>query len=295
MERGLGWFSVGLGLAEVAAPGLLARSLGMENRTEVVRLCGLRELCTGIGLLAQRGPGKPAPWLWSRVGGDALDLTLLLSALTPDNPKRRNAEVAVALVAGVTIVDMAAAKRASEKQREAAGPSADPGEIQRSLTILRSAEELYELWRDPQTMRRIMADFAEVTPPNGDGRMHWRLNAPLGRRLEWDSQVVEERPGEMVRWRSSDGGDLPMEGTVQFRTAPGDRGTEAKLHVHFDPPGGAFGGAAAKLMGVAPDMIAGKALRRFKALAETGEVPTTYPQPAARADKDQARSTSERR
>jgi uncharacterized membrane protein len=57
-----------------------------------------------------------------------------------------------------------------------------------------------------------------------------------------------------------------------------------KLRFRFDPPGGVLGDAAIKRFGVVPGTLTSKALRRFKSLAETGEIPTTERNPSARAD-----------
>src|SRR5512140_3802102 len=74
MARGLGWFSIGLGVAEVLAPCALTRCLGMGGNEQLVRAYGLREIATGIGILSS---DKPAAWIWGRVGGDALDMATL--------------------------------------------------------------------------------------------------------------------------------------------------------------------------------------------------------------------------
>jgi uncharacterized membrane protein len=92
-----------------------------------------------------------------------------------------------------------------------------------------------------------------------------------GRR--WDAQITEERPGELLRWSSLGDAELPNEGTVRFAPAPAEWGTEVSLHLRFGPPGGALGRAAANLLPVIPRMAVDKALRRFKSLAETGEIP----------------------
>ena len=77
---------------------------------------------------------------------------------------------------------------------------------------------------------------------------------------------------------------MPVEGLVRFHPASGDWGTVVTLRLQFDPPGGVLGGAALKLLGAAPGLLASKALRRFKSLVETGEIPTTDHQPAGRAN-----------
>lgn len=109
LAKGLGWFSIGLGLTEIAAPGWLARQIGIhQDRTGVLRAMGVREAATGIGILLQ---DRPATGLWSRVAGDALDLSLLTAALrSPSNQKGRLA-AAVGMVVGVTLLDLVSARK----------------------------------------------------------------------------------------------------------------------------------------------------------------------------------------
>ena len=114
LAQGLGWFSIGLGMAEVLAPGHLARFLGMEERTELFRAYGAREIMSGIGILSQE---DPTPWIWARVGGDALDLATLATGLDDDNPRKQNVMAAVVAVAGVTVLDAICAQRLSRQRR----------------------------------------------------------------------------------------------------------------------------------------------------------------------------------
>ena len=88
LAKGLGWFSIGLGLTQVLAPRGFARSIGVEDdggNCAVVRLVGLRELACGIGILSRR---RPAGWVWARVAGDMMDIALLGSALASEPPRR---------------------------------------------------------------------------------------------------------------------------------------------------------------------------------------------------------------
>jgi uncharacterized membrane protein len=164
-----------------------------------------------------------------------------------------------------------------------AGPSTETSKVERSITIDKPADELYALWREPSTLSRIMGDFAEVTQVS-QNRQHWTMRMPRGRSLEWDSQILEDRPGEFLRWQSVEGAQLTNEGSIHFGPAPGNRGTEMTLRMRFDPPGGAVGKWAIRLLGFAPRVLATKALYRFKSLAETGEIPTLKRNPAARDD-----------
>jgi hypothetical protein len=103
LARGLGVFSIALGLIEVAAARTLTRTLGMEGNEALVRLYGLREIAKGVGILAS---SDPTPWIWGRVAGDALDIATLVTGLDEDNPKRGNVGIALAAVAGVTALDV---------------------------------------------------------------------------------------------------------------------------------------------------------------------------------------------
>lgn len=113
LAHGLGWFSIGLGIAELLAPHGLARFLGMEGRAELIRAYGAREIVTGVGIISQR---DPEPWMWGRVGGDVLDLGTLALGLGRDNPQRGNVALALATVAGVTALDVYCAQGLSRDQ-----------------------------------------------------------------------------------------------------------------------------------------------------------------------------------
>lgn len=172
------------------------------------------------------------------------------------------------------------------RARTVGGRTDRPGpSVSRSITVGRPADELYEVWRDPDQFSEVVGRFAEVTALDED-RLHWTVRGPRGRDVSWETRVVDEEPGEYLRWEASEDATLPNEGTVRFRPAPGDRGTEVTLSVDFDPPGGALGDAALQRLDVVPEALAGTALRRFKALVESGEIPTLEGNPSARGSGD---------
>ncbi len=107
LARGLGWFSLGLGLAQLLAPRTLCRALGMKNKETLVRAYGTREMMTGVAILMSH---DPTPWIWGRVAGDALDLATLATGFSRDNPETGNLTLATAAVAGVTILDVICAQ-----------------------------------------------------------------------------------------------------------------------------------------------------------------------------------------
>jgi hypothetical protein len=109
LARGLGWFSLGLGAVQMFAPRELSRSLGLYRGREVLPMLGAREALSGVGILASR---RPAPWLWSRVAGDAIDLALLARAAKRPENDRLALGLAFAALLGVAVLDLAAARRA---------------------------------------------------------------------------------------------------------------------------------------------------------------------------------------
>jgi uncharacterized membrane protein len=124
-----------------------------------------------------------------------------------------------------------------------------------------------------------MGPFIEVT---GEGaHLTWTLQGPLGRQLTWDTTFVEERPSELLRWESAMGSPLHTQGSLRLGPQQRDWGTAVKLHLCFQPPVGVTR-ALANLLHAIPEVAAAATLRRFKSLAETGEVPTTHKNPAGR-------------
>lgn len=108
LARGLGWFSIGLGLVELLAARRVARAVGLPGQGALVAVCGVREIANGIGLLKS---ARPAPWLWGRVAGDVIDTAALTTGLSGRDPA--GAALGLAAVAGVAAVDLACARALS--------------------------------------------------------------------------------------------------------------------------------------------------------------------------------------
>lgn len=147
LARALGWFSIGLGLTELVAPGRIARTLGLDGKEALIRSYGVRELASAIPTLSV----SKSVGLAARIAGDALDLATLSSALHPDNPKRGNAAVATALVAGITLLDLAA--YAGTKAVHGRGPGAGRDYSDRS-----------GLPRGPQASRGLARKEFQIPP-----------------------------------------------------------------------------------------------------------------------------------
>ena len=142
--------------------------------------------------------------------------------------------------------------------------------VSKSVTINRPRQEVYEFWRDLEHLPTFMIHL-EAVRSSGDQRSHWVANGPAGR-VEWDAEIIEDRPGEIIAWHSLEGSDVPNGGSVRFTDAPADRGTEVHVDLHYDPPAGAAGAMVARLFGEEPQQQLRDDLRRFKQVMETGEV-----------------------
>ncbi len=269
----LGWFSIGLGLAEVFMPRMMARSTGLDGRIRTLRAFGLRELASGAGILLR--PHRPG-WLWSRVAGDAMDLGLL--AMAGRRSRNNRVIVASALVAGVTVLDMLAAY---ENQRIVrAGGREAPGaiRIRKSVNINRSPEECYRFWRDFENFPSFMQHVDEVRALDAT-RSHWKVRAPFGRQVEWTAELASDIPSQQLGWRTLADAEIDHAGVVRFAPGIGGRGTRVQIDLSYRAPLGRTGAQIAKLLGEEPSQQIEEDLRRFKQLIETGEIPTTVGQP----------------
>jgi uncharacterized membrane protein len=267
LARGLAWFSIGLGLAELLAPRAINKiSGGRGQKTGFIRLLGLREIGHGIAIFAQGK--KPAAAVWARVAGDALDLAVLGAAFAaPDTSKGRVA-FATANVLTVGALDVICAQQLST----ATNTNAEGGtQVRKTIIINRSPEELYQFWHDFENLPRFMTDLESVVVRDGK-HSHWVAKAPAGTSVEWDAEITADEPNRLISWRSLEGADVDNSGTVRFEPATGGRGTVVIVEIEYNPPGGVVGATVAKLFGKEPGQQAQEALRCFKQLMETGEV-----------------------
>jgi uncharacterized membrane protein len=154
--------------------------------------------------------------------------------------------------------------------------------VEKTVTISnKSPEELYRFWRNFENLPRIMKHIKHVSVIN-DTRSHWITSAPMGGSVEWDAEIINDQQNRLIAWASVEGADIDNSGFVRFQPAPAGRGTEVKIVIEYNPPGGAVGDAIAKLFGEEPQQQIGDELRRFKMLMETGEMATTEGQPSGR-------------
>jgi len=118
--------------------------------------------------------------------------------------------------------------------------------VEKSVLVPASPAELYTFWRNFENLPRFMTHLEEVRVLDAT-RSHWKTKAPLGANVEWDAEVINEIPNELIAWRSVDNAQVRHAGSVHFIPAAG--GTEVRVVLRYDPPGGVTGVRIAKLLG----------------------------------------------
>lgn len=151
--------------------------------------------------------------------------------------------------------------------------------VEKSITVNVPRKELYQFWRNFGNLPRFMEHIESVTVIN-EKRSHWVATGPAGTRFEWDAEIINDFENELISWRSLEGASVDHAGSVQFRDAPGNRGTELTVLLEYSPPGGALASTVAKLFGKEPEQAIREDLRRLKQLMEAGEIATTKGQPS---------------
>jgi uncharacterized membrane protein len=281
LATALGVFSLALGTAQVLDPDGVSRLVGVQGSSPAVqatqRVFGVRELVQGTGILAS---SSPRGWVWSRVAGDVLDVAMLLVAARTKGYDRTRVAVALAALGGVGVADLAAALQLTRGGGDGGALTATA-----AITINRPADEVYRQWRDLERLPGFMAHLRSVRADSAT-RSHWVAEAPVGT-VEWDAEIVDDRPGELLAWRSVGEADVDNDGTVRFRTAPGGRGTEVRVDLRYRPPGGRAGRVVAKLLGEEPDQQLRDDLRRFKQIAEIGEIVRSEGSPSGQSTRQQ--------
>ncbi|WP_051340900.1 SRPBCC family protein [Azospirillum halopraeferens] len=268
----LGWFSLGLGLAQVAAPEAMTRLVGAgggRREAQTMRAVGLREIATGIGILTQ---DRPAGWMWTRVGGDVMDLAILAGASSSRGARPERLAMAGAAVLGVLALDWLSARQESAAHDGHPAAREDgPVHARGAVTINRPREEVYRFWRQLDTLPRFMSHLEAVEPVDAT-RSRWRARGPMNTTYAWEAEITEDRPNERLAWRSLPGADVDNAGEVRFERATGGRGTVVRVDLRYTPPYGRAGMALAYLFGREPGAEMRDDLRALKQILETGEV-----------------------
>ena len=190
---------------------------------------------------------------------------------------------------------------------------ADPGQhvsvsyetgvrVDKAITVNRPRHEVFQFWRDVENLPRFM-QHVDCVKATDSRHSHWVAKAPAGRTVEWDAEIINEIEGELIGWRSLPGSAVNNAGSVHFKDAAGGRGTEIRVSLQYNPPGGFAGALLAKWFGEDPSQQVSDDLRSFKRIMETGELATNTgqsslravlePNPSHRLKEDEVHSASE--
>jgi uncharacterized membrane protein len=159
--------------------------------------------------------------------------------------------------------------------------------IETAVTINKSPEELFAFWRDFTNLPKIMKHVESVELKD-EHVSHWRLKLPAGKFIDWDAEIYNEIPNELIAWRTLQGSEVNHAGSVSFKPAKNRFGTEVRVEVNYALGTGKLGSVLTKMLSEVPEFQLQEDLRRFKQLMETGEVPTTEGQPEGGKRKEQA-------
>jgi uncharacterized membrane protein len=167
-------------------------------------------------------------------------------------------------------LDMGTAEDDEEERLDAG--SHDDLSVEVAITIGRPVPEVYAFWRRLENFPLFMKNVVSVTE-RGGGRSVWVARGPAGETWQWESEILEDRPGELLVWRSLPGAEVHHHGAVRFQDAPAGRGTEVRVGIEFLPPGGIAGRVVARLARRLPAHRVEEDLRRLKQMLEAGETP----------------------
>ena len=188
----LGWFSMALGAAEIAMPKQVARAIGTDGNALLMRGLGVRELSAGVAVLSRR---NPAPGLWARVAGDAMDLALLGTALRNERNERSRVGIALASVAAIAALDLVAALSPSVYQRDGRTPRPD---FTKSVSMYLAPEDLFDVLADPSTYCNLMPGFddAQFTLLDSERplRLSWKVEGARAFAGRFDIEIREQEP-----------------------------------------------------------------------------------------------------
>ena len=257
LATAFGGLSSGIGAWYAAAPRHFLQTIGApptRRRIITTRLVAAQELMVGMSLLMD---GRATRWLASRVAGDALHGVMLALTTRSSDVDRTRIRATWAAWLGITAADIAATAAASRIDKNGAAQDQPTGStnavavladggVRQAVTINRSPEEVYAYWRELENLPDFMKHLERIEVID-DRLSHWVAKAPIVGSVEWDAEIIEDRPGELIAWESRSGSQVWNSGEVEFRRASSDRGTEVHVRLEYSPPGGAFGAAIARI------------------------------------------------
>ncbi|HEY8271983.1 MAG TPA: SRPBCC family protein [Pseudobdellovibrionaceae bacterium] len=149
-----------------------------------------------------------------------------------------------------------------------------------AVTIRKSPSEVYTFFRDFKNFPLFIQNLIQVQVLS-EHRSHWILQLKNEATVEWDIEIIQEIPDQLLAWRSVEGSEVETAGTIRFEKAPANRGTVVRLAMDYSLPGGKLTELTLLFTGEPPELVIMKNIKRLKAYLETGELPTIEGQPSS--------------
>lgn len=160
----------------------------------------------------------------------------------------------------------------SEHNPATAVPAKHGVKFEKTIAVSRPAADLYQFWRNPANLPKVMTHLKEVRALN-DRQSHWVAEGIAGQNIEWDAEIMNERANELIAWRSLPGGGLDTAGSIHFRPLGQEQGTSVTVSIKYNPPGGKLGATLASILGAGAEQKIEEDLRNFKRTMEAGVQP----------------------
>lgn len=149
-------------------------------------------------------------------------------------------------------------------------------EFRKTLYIDASVNTVYAFWSDFENFPKFMRNVRSVQKRH-ENAWHWEVAGPLGASVEWDSEITERIPNEVIAWRTLPSATVQHAGIIRFERQNG--GTRIDLRMSYNPGIGAVGHLIASLFGANPKTEIDEDLSRMKSFLEAGRQRSDEAQP----------------
>jgi uncharacterized membrane protein len=201
-------------------------------------------------------------------------------ALAGYGVRRRDARGALLLSGGLALL-IRAGTNLNTRRLLGLGGRRRAVDVQKTMTLDAPIETVFEFWSDYENFPRFMSRVLEVRPSVRPGQSHWKVEGPMGVPIEFDAELTQNTPNQVLAWRTIPGSIVAHAGIIQFESTP-DLRTRVHIRLSYNPPGGWFGHVTAAAFGADPKRSLDADLARMKTLIETGRPPHDAANPAAR-------------
>lgn len=142
-------------------------------------------------------------------------------------------------------------------------------ELEESIIVHQPIEDVFAFWSDLQNLPRFMDHIKNIQKLD-DTHSHWQAFIPFTNQvIEWDTEITEFQPNDLIRWQSVPDADIFTRGTARFQRLPNGNGTRVNLTICYRPPAGIAGEVATQFLNNIPSDFIRTDLARFRRLLES--------------------------